>query len=180
MLRLSPLFFPLCFSACALAAPVPQMTAPPTAQSAGEVPEAGLPMPQIRLPRDGGSCDLTWAPREVGSVVKIPAPTMTSAMVPVIEAVCACTAPGERVTIVARLRFAQGRAVVSAPDSEMIDQCLSHTNPSFPPSMMDMGSDCIDCGPRQYGVLRGSNPTPPPNKGIEVVFGFEIDRSKEL
>jgi hypothetical protein len=129
------------------------------------------------------ACPLQWPPREVGSVVRIPAHMMARAMAPVIEALCECTRPGEYADVMAKLDFAAGRATVTTPANAAIDGCVQTVQGSFEPfpEAQESWSDCIGCGPRRYGVFRGSLPadTREPG-GLRMVYGFKLDRSPEI
>lgn len=134
-----------------------------------------------RLAFVGGSCPLVYPPREVGSVIRIPAVMMSLAMEPVIGALCACTKPGEYATIVARIDFDKGQVQVRSLESSIINGCLETLNVTFapPPPNELPGSDCINCGPRHYGVFVDS-PAPPKPEGIRLTYSFALDRTSEV
>lgn len=134
-----------------------------------------------RIPHMGGPCPLAFPRREVGSVVRIPGSIMALAMDPVMNALCACTNPGEYATIVARIDFNNGHVETRAPESPAINACLETLNVTFPPPPPNdlPASDCINCGPRYYGVFVDS-PPPPKAEGLRLVYSFALDRSSEI
>jgi hypothetical protein len=146
---------------------------------ATSVPEAA-PIPR-RIPTFGAACPLFFPRREVGSVVRIPANMMSLAMDPVMHALCACTKAGEYATIVAEIDFGRGRVQVRAPESSTVHQCLETLHVTFDPvPESDVPtSDCINCGPRYYGVF-GNSPPPPQEPGIRLLYSFLVDRSSEV
>jgi len=129
----------------------------------------------------GGACPLVFPRRDVGSVVRIPAAMMSIAMDPVMGALCACTKPGEYATITARIDLDKGQVQVRAPESPIIDGCLETLHVTFnPPLQSELPeSDCINCGPRYYGVFVDSPPPPKP-AGIRLLYSFALDRSGEV
>jgi hypothetical protein len=133
-----------------------------------------------RMPLFGGGCPLFFPPHEVGSVMRIPAPMMSTAMDPVMNALCACTKPGEYAVIVAQIDFGAGTTQLKGPESPQINECLEMLHVTFTPiPETDMpSSDCIGCGPRYYGVFPDS-PAPPKN-GLRLMYSFLLDRSNEV
>ncbi len=145
---------------------------------------ATIPLASVeehRIPLIGGTCPLFFPPHEVGSVLRIPATMMSTAMDPVMNALCSCTKPGEYAVIVTQIDFGRGRAELKAPESSTINECLETLHVSFsPPPESDVpSSDCIDCGPRYYGVFADS-PPPPNRSGLRLVYSFLLDRSSEI
>lgn len=134
-----------------------------------------------RIPALGRVCPLAFPRREVGSVIRIPGAMMSLAMDPVMSALCACTKPGEYATIVARIDFDKGQVETRAPESPIINACLEMLHITFPPPPPNEmpASDCINCGPRYYGVFVDSPPPPKP-EGIRLVYSFALDRSNEI
>lgn len=130
---------------------------------------------------DAGACPLRWEPREVGSVLRIPAGVMARAMDRVVLAACRCVRPGEAAHIVADIDFTEGRAVASANDAPEIARCLDDIPVLFEPWKVEGLSDCIGCGPRRFGVLRGSPPVDAPGeeRKLRVVLPWRVDRTGE-
>jgi hypothetical protein len=106
---------------------------------------------------------------------------MSLAMDPVVNALCSCTKPGEYATIVARIDYDKGQVQVRAPESPIIDGCLEMLNVTFAPVPPSEGptSDCVNCGPRYYGVFVDS-PAPPKPAGIRLIYSFSLDRTNEV
>lgn len=106
---------------------------------------------------------------------------MALAMDPVMSALCACTKPGEYTTIVARIDYDKGQVETRAPESPIINACLETLHVTFAPLPQgDMPtSDCINCGPRYYGVFENSPPPPKP-EGLRLLYSFSLDRSNEV
>lgn len=134
-----------------------------------------------RIPLIGGECPLFFPPHEVGSVLRIPAVMMSTAMDPVMNALCSCTTPGEYAVIVTQINFGTGMAQLKAPESPLINECLEMLHVTFSPiPESDMpASDCINCGPRYYGVFADS-PPPPKQSGLRLMYSFLLDRSGEV
>lgn len=183
------------FFACALlsgcastrAADHPSPQEPPTAnvsaraeEAVGDIPKA-VPITR-RPPIFGATCPLVFPSRDVGTVVRIPASMMSKAMDPVMDALCACTKPGEYSAIVAQIDFGHGNVQIRAPESSTIHECLETLHVTFEPIPdSDLpSSDCINCGPRYYGVFADSPPPPPKEAGLRLMYSFLLDRSSEV
>lgn len=159
---------------------VPPVSIPrPVLETVATAPQAAIEA--RRMPLLGGACPLFFPPHEVGSVVRIPGAMMSTAMDPVMNALCSCTNPGEHAVIVAQIDFGKGRAEVKAPKSSQINECLEMLHVSFSPTPESdvPASDCIDCGPRYYGVFVDS-PPPPKRTGLRLMYSFLLDRSGEV
>lgn len=142
------------------------------------------PLPETierRNPQAPESCPLFFPPHDVGSVVRIPGKMMALAMNPVMQALCACSNPGEYATIVARIDYGSGTVKLEAPDNPAINECVQSVPVSFvPPPPSDLpGSDCINCGPRYYGVFADS-PPPPKEPALQLIYSLLVDRSNEV
>jgi hypothetical protein len=126
-----------------------------------------------------GACSLSWTPRTIGaSVVTIPPETSSSMMAPVLAALCACTKRGRQHSIVIDFEPGRGRATARDGDGDAdLDRCLEPRlgDELYPP--FEIGSDCIDCGPKRYGVFGG--PPPPPPRGARIRMPLAVDRRGE-
>lgn len=132
---------------------------------------------------DPGECSLAWSPHRLGaSVVTIPPETASQMMAPVLAALCACTKPGSEHSIVIDFEPGRGRAV--AHDSfgdAALDRCLEPRLGDQAYAAFELGSDCIDCGPRRYGVFGPASQAPlasPP--GARIRMPLQVDRRSEL
>jgi len=130
-------------------------------------------------------CDLHWDPHALlGSVLFIPAGVMAPAMSRVMEALCACTQPGDHLSVVTFINLTRGTVITSAPEVAAIDSCLTTRAGGFEPTPQttELQGDCIGCGPKRYGVFRGSPPVdaPKPNEGLRITYAFKLDRSNEV
>ncbi len=145
------------------------------------VDESLPPVIARRTPHSPESCPLFFPPHDIGNVIRIAGATMALAMNPAMSALCACSKPGEYATIVARIDFGRGTVNLGAPDSAPINECLETLHVTFePPPQSDLpGSDCINCGPRYYGVFPDS-PPPPKETGLKLMYSFLVDRSGEV
>lgn len=93
-------------------------------------------------------------------------------MVPVIRAACACTRAGESTHLNAKFEPALGTVTVHAGDDGPIDACMQNT-PIGRYAPFEFGSDCIDCGPRRFGIFRGTPPPmPPPQASVVINIPF--------
>jgi len=142
---------------------------PPRPSAAVPVPE---PLPQPATPADDPTCASLDIPELHAAVIVIPRPVWVAAMTPVLRAACACTRSGDHVRMVATLAPELGTAELVAPGSEATSACLTAAAVRFP--AFDVGSDCIHCGPRRFGVFNGSRPpappAPPPSSTIAYPF----------
>lgn len=126
-----------------------------------------------------GSCPLRWERREVGSVLRIPADVMARPMDRVVDAACRCVRPGEAVAVVADIDFFAGRVAASSSDV-VVGRCLADVDMTFEPYREGGTGDCIDCGPRRFGVFRGSPPVDAARgAGLRVTYPLAVDRSRE-
>jgi len=144
----------------------------PTSPAVVAVP-ATLPSPppiQPRVAVDDPACDAMRIPSPHG-LLNIPDSVFWPAAAPMIHAVCTCTRHGESTHVSATFTPREGTVVAHAgmPD---IDACLQNATIShYPP--FELGSDCIDCGPRRYGIFRGEPPPePPPSTSLTYSFEF--------
>ncbi len=120
-------------------------------------------------PQEDPSCANLAVPDLHPSVIVIPRPVWVAAMTPALHAACACTRSGDAVRFVATVAPEEGTAHVIAPENEATTRCVQILDLRFPP--FTVGSDCIDCGPRWYGVFHGSGPRPPPPSSI-ITYPF--------
>ena len=177
-----------CFSGCAPLARSGRESTPPAKSASLVAPSAqtGDPSASLaRTPQVDPACGLSWTPREVGTVVRIPASMMARAMKPAVAGLCACTRPGEFTSIVVRIDFANGTAETRAPDESGLDACLTRTPGSFEgfPEAEHFEGDCIGCGPKRYGVFGGGDDPPkdaPGRGGLRLTIPFLVDRSNEV
>jgi len=107
----------------------------------------------------------------IRSVIMIPSEVLTRAMAPAVHAACSCTQAGTETRVVATMRPELGSVAAHAPDDEGIDQCMQRVG-FAPYTPFQVGSDCIDCGARRYGVFPGSSPPPPP--GAIITYPFRL------
>lgn len=149
-----------CAPAILSASSLHEHAAPSAAPPIASAPELDVASRPSRHPLAAAeSCPLAWTPRDVGTVLHIPASVMSPPMAAVVAAACRCVQPGEVVTVVADIDFASGSVRASSSDSGLVDGCLAELPAaSFEPwSAGSSASDCVDCGPRHFGVLPGSD-----------------------
>jgi hypothetical protein len=152
----------------------------PTASSAALAVD--VPVEARRPLAESDACPLGWTPRAVGSVLRIPAEVMARPMSSVVAAACRCVRPGEDARVVAQIDVTAGQVVADAPDAPDVARCLEQiTLPAFEPWSAGGASDCIDCGPRRYGVFRGSPRVDAPveEARLRVTYPLRVDRSGE-
>jgi hypothetical protein len=154
-----------------------EVSAVPERALAREAPP--LPMSDAHVTEGALDCSLSWTPRRLGaSVVAIPPETSARMMAPVLRALCACTKPGSKHSVVIDFEPGRGHATAqSGADDVALDRCLEprlgdNVYPAF-----ELGSDCIDCGPKRYGVFGGPAPEPP--RGARMRMPFQVDRTSE-
>ena len=141
----------LTLAACAASAPPPPSPSPPPSLS----PPPPPPLAAISDP----ACELLQLPSPRGTL-SIPDATFAPASAVVVRAVCSCTRSGQSTHLTATFAPSEGTAVAHAGDPA-IDACLQNTPIDHYPTF-DLGSDCIDCGPKRFGIFRDSPPPPPP------------------
>ncbi len=146
---------------------VPPRPAPPPPPV--EEPEATPPAP-VAPGTPASPCPLQWTPKELhGSVFVLPAELNGRMMIPLYRALCACTRPGQRLAMVARLVPEHGEVTaqtVDRPDegaraSRSIDACLATELGAgrYPP--FSIGSDpIVHCDPPPAPSPPGSPPEP--------------------
>lgn len=133
-----------------------------------------------RHPAADARCPLQWPARDVSSGVHLTAAAMQPPMASALRAVCACTLPGEVTKVYADIDFAVGTVDVRAPSEPVVDGCLRELNPTFPANAAVAGPDCIDCGPKHYGVLPGSQPADvAAPASVRIRYPMQVDRSRE-
>ena len=134
-----------------------------------------------RHPAADARCPLQWPARDVSSGVHLTAAAMQPPMASALRAVCACTLPGEVTKVYADIDFAAGTVTVRAPNEPVVDGCLRELKPTFPANAAAVaGPDCIDCGPKHYGVLPGSQPVDAAAPAsVRIRYPMRVDRSGE-
>lgn len=128
----------------------------------------------------GRKCPLEWALRDLHTVVAhIPAKASALMMAPAVSALCACTQAGSHHAVTIELEPSLGSVAARSNDDDLaLDACLAaRLGPNlYPPT--EITSDCIDCGPRRYGVF-GGPPPPPPPRNARTRIPFSVDRRGE-
>ena len=97
---------------------------------------------------------------------------------PVLAALCACTEPGSEHAIVIDFEPGRGRAAAHDGGGDgAVDDCLGARLGDGVYPAFELGSDCIDCGPKRYGVFGG--PPPEPARGARITMPLKVDRRGE-
>lgn len=126
--------------------------------------------PQPRAPIADPACEQVDLPPFPGVVV-LARGQLAAALAPAIHAACVCSRPGERVHVDVVILPEAGRAIATAPDDEPTNACMQQaSNGAFTP--FEIGSDCIDCGPKAYGILRGAARARPRTSRIHYPLTF--------
>jgi hypothetical protein len=126
------------------------------------------------MPPDPGEelppCPLRWSPRALeASVVTIPADLATRMMKPLYAAICACTRPGQRVAVVARMIPEHGEVTAKTSErrddssvvaSPPIDACLAKRLGSGLYEPFRVGSDNLGCAPVRPRARAAGAPAP--------------------
>jgi hypothetical protein len=119
-------------------------------------PPPALAPAEPRSPVSPSGCPFRWVPKDLSaSVLRFPAALAGRFMVPIFDAACSCTRPGDHVMIVARVRTLPGdiTAVTAAradPDVVAhpgIDACLSTVLGDWQFEGFEVGSDAVCSGP---------------------------------
>jgi hypothetical protein len=124
-------------------------------------------------PLEDPTCEKVTFPAAGASVLIIPAATMTRALLPVVRAACSCTRPGERLRLTAVIRPEAGVVHATAEDDAAADRCVQATLEGHFAPPFEIGSDCIDCGPKRFPGLRGSTP-PAPREPSRITIPFTL------
>ncbi|HQY64233.1 MAG: hypothetical protein IPF92_22470 [Myxococcales bacterium] len=152
-------------SSKAAVVPAPPLT-PAAAASAPPAVAAIEPLEDL-------ACERVTFPAAGASVLIVPGPTMTRALLPVVRAACSCTRPGQRLHLTAVILPEAGVVRASAHDDEALDRCLQATLEGRFAPPFEIGSDCIGCGPKRFPGLRGSAP-PAPLEPSRITFPFTL------
>lgn len=128
-----------------------------TAPSPSPDPPPPAPAPaEPRAPVSPTGCPFRWVPKAFhASVLAFPASLAGRFMVPLLDAACACTRPGDHVHIVARIRTLPGditavtaaRADPAVAPHAGIDTCLATVLADVQFEGFEVGSDVVCLGP---------------------------------
>jgi hypothetical protein len=141
------------------------------APAAGSTTPAAAPTPRV----DVAACARSAAvPRFQGSLA-LPERLVRATLAPAYAALCACLDSGTTTNVRITLRPAVGtsRAEVGDPT---LQHCVARELGEKKFSPFVIGGDCIDCGPKRYGVFRGSAPLPTKPPATTIVLGLAFTR----
>ena len=148
--------------------------------------EARAPGPASRKPEPTGAAPKLASDATGSCRLRLGTPSGRSAMAnealaaagpPLLAALCACPLPAAGARLVVRVLPERGEVQVEAPDADdgdALETCLAPRLGSGVFAPYRLGSDCIDCGPRRYGVLRGGSVPTPGAPAAVVVLPLEI------
>lgn len=99
---------------------------------------------------------------------------MTRALEPVVRAACACSRSGDRVRLTAVI-VPEAGAVTAVAEGEAVNACIQRTiDGRFDPPF-EIGTDCIECGPKRFPIFRGSAaPRPTKPEPSRVTYPFTL------
>ena len=134
---------------------LPLLVPPPPAPTASARPEDEAEPTPPASGESTGPCPLQWTPRELrASVFTLPAELHGRMVLPLLRALCACTRPGQSISVVAQLVPERGEATARTADrpdqharaSRSIDACLARELGAGRYKPFRVGSDVI-CAP---------------------------------
>jgi hypothetical protein len=129
------------------------------------------PSPSIAIaPVEDPACERVEFP-SVRSVIVVPGEVLGRAMAPVVRAACACSRSGATVRLTTVIVPEDGTVTATVAGDERVDACLQQRLVGrFEP--FALGTDCIECGPKRYGVFRGADP--PERKASRITYPFAL------
>jgi len=168
--------------------------APPVVLPAPTSPPEPPPSPP-RAPLSTAGCPLKWTPTSIGaSVIHIPKEIAGRFMIPFYEAACACTRPGDHLSLVARVVPELGELTITTAARDEpktraepgVDACLAAVRRGQTFEAFELGSDvvCPDQPPPQTTKgppffraprLAGCNK---PTRSL-IVYPLFVDRRSE-
>ncbi len=107
----------------------------------------------------------------VQGTIALPAPLVRSFLEPSYVALCACMEPGATAAIQVTAHPDDGTSHVTVADPAL-QSCVDAELGDGRFAPFHLGSDCIDCGPKYYGVLPGSSPPKPPSASVTLALSF--------
>lgn len=110
-------------------------------------------------------CERVAIPALSGPIV-VTGEHMTTALAPVVRALCACTAERREVRVVATIEPTRGHVHAEAIGAPDVDECLQRSlDGLFPP--FEVGA-CVTCGVARYDQFHA--PSPPPTPKVELRY----------
>jgi hypothetical protein len=175
---------------------VPPPSAPPAAERPRDEPEPTPPAPGELT----GPCPLEWTPHEMhGSVFTLTVELTGRFMAPLVRALCACTRPGQSISLVAHVVPEHGEVTAQTADrpdqdaraSRTIDACLARELGARRFEPFRVGSDDVrDCPPAPPVVRAARQPAhlqaprrvgcePEEEKTTSITYPLYVDRRDE-
>lgn len=165
-MRRIAIVFPL-VAACASAS-TPTTSEHPAASASASAP----PSAPHYSPVDIDACVAGVHVPAARGTLDIPPSVLESALRPTMRALCTCVPGAREVDFTATLVPDEGRTLRVTTDADLqacVDGALGAERfPAFA-----LGSDCIDCGPKHYGVFGG---TPPPKEPSKLTIALRFRR----
>ncbi|MFT3770798.1 MAG: hypothetical protein QM820_35695 [Minicystis sp.] len=152
--------------------------APPPAADPVRVP----PTPALDAPLSAAACEALqiYLPQTKSIIPHEAYERAFAGAAPALrEAVCACPPSAEEVWLVVRTTPDRGDLSARTREgSAKIDACLAYQLRGAALPRWHLGGDCIGCGPKRYGVFRGSAPADaePPDGTATLSFPVLVRR----
>lgn len=169
---------------------------PPESATVPSVKNEEPPPIARREPIAVAGCPLRWTPKPLhASVLSLPAEMAARFMVPLYEAACACTRPGDRLALVARIVPELGEITVATaardePAARVepgVDACLAAVRAGRTFETFELGSDVVcpeppppprSPGPPFFRAPRMAGCGGGPSRSL-IVYPLIVDRTGE-
>jgi hypothetical protein len=145
--------------------------APAAAPATTPAPTASIGASIAAHRSDARNCAASLPIPSVQGSLALPPALVRSSLEPSYVALCACMDPGASSSVHITVKPDDGSSLV-AVDDPALQSCVDAElgDGRFPP--FHVGSDCIDCGPKHYGVFSGSAPPKPPSSSVTFALAF--------
>lgn len=155
--------------ACGAPAPLVSRSAPVQKPAVAVEPRAATPSYDTA---DVDACAADVTVPESRGVLALPKPLMQASLRPAYRALCACLPHGAAVDVRVRLTPEEGRSEAEVDDPALAS-CVRREMGSGTIPAFELGSDCIDCGPRHFDAWHGTHaPAKKPSSTLSLALRF--------
>jgi hypothetical protein len=118
------------------------------------------------------ACAADMGVPESRGVLALPKTLMQSSLRPTYRALCACLPHGGEVGVRVRLTPEEGRSEAEV-DEPALASCVRREMGAGTIPAFELGSDCIDCGPRHFDAWHGAQaPAKKPSSTLTLALRF--------
>jgi len=158
-----------------IACGAPARSASPPAAALVEKPPVALE-PRAATPAyeaaEVDACAADVSVPESRGVLALPETLMRASLRPAYRALCACLHHGAAVDVRVRLTPEEGRSEVEV-DEPALALCVRREMGEGRIPAFELGSDCIDCGPRHFDAWHGAHaPAKKPSSTLTLALRF--------